>query len=256
MRVALLLTVLAGALMAQDMPFPVPPAPRKARVAQPAVQAAPHWVEASALTMAIARETGLPLVLCFPADADSDLASDELRQLSTTRALFIRLQRNEAEQAASIVPGCKVMSANPAASYRVSGPRDVALVCDCHGNEHFRVTGTPIAARTIAQMLDKLPQQLGRQQARLAKHLAKFHESESRRDRVVALLRAFKEDAWGLAECDQLAAGYHSLLEEGRQELRRAVGDRDAAALKQLLADFKGTELQDAIEAALKQQGG
>lgn len=253
MRIFLLLSVLACALAAQDMPFPVPPRPaKKARVAADGNAVHPHWVEASILTLAIAEQTERPLFLYFPADDSDDLYGDEMNQLSTSRALFIRYG-NTATPAASpgIVPYCKPLAANPRAAYGIPDGKDTALLCDWHGNEYFRFVGAAIRPAQLEKLLEKLPQAISSMRARLAKRLTNYESSETRRDRLVALLKAMRDEVWGLPEARAVVLAYQDLLREGAAELQGATQAGDFPTLEALRKDFKGTDLAPAIEAAI-----
>lgn len=253
MRLLLISTLFAAALMAQDMPFPVPPQPaKKARAAADGNTARPHWVEASVLALSIAEQTERPLLLYFPADDADDLYGDEFKQLSTTRALFIRYNKsNTVASSHGIVPHCKPLALNPRAAYGIDQETETALLCDWHGNEYFRIVAGGVRPSQLHKLLDRLPEAVRNMRARLAKSLVKYDTSETRRDRVVALLKAMREDAWGLPEANEVVRAYRVILRAGAIELDSAVKAADLPALESLRYDFKGTDLLPAIEAAI-----
>jgi hypothetical protein len=192
------------------------------------------------------------IVLYFGDRKDDDelLGKVDVNELVTGKTIIcVRVPKAQpAEPAkASPVPADRLAAKDLWAAYGVTAT-DTFVVADKFGN--------PYATTQETALKDKLTEVASHFRA-LRKQLRKHvdaaeaaREKSETRAAVEALLEGFKLGVTGYNEAEAAAAMYGELIQDGRSRVKAA--GADVSKLESLAAQFKGTDLESEIDAALK----
>jgi hypothetical protein len=218
------------------------------------VQIVPDWYEPSNIPPL---KRGLPLVIYFPGEIESELAwaDPAMATLRRYSAVFIKVPytADREQSVESVIPYSKIHGDNPSRDYKIPLGGEVVIVADSHGNEFFRLTDVP-QADGLEEMLDKVPQRAAELNKKLQANLDKANahlEKGERRDALKYLMKNIREDVVGFEAQEATFELYIKLIEDGYAELEKLVQAGDKEGLQALAREFAGTYLEKPIEEAL-----
>lgn len=244
------------------VPPMTPPPPTRHKVAPyDTPTTPPKWQAASEETLSAAAARQLPLVLYFPGNEPGghELMGEDFEALSLEHAVFIKLpldnQTSDDSKSPGLVPISRIRSATPCEAYSVDPDRPCVLVCDWHGNEHFRNTGL-FRAATLKDQITETPKRVDLLNARLQGRLdqAQAHLDAEAKDEPAAmkqLIRALREGLVGLPAAVAVAEKYTELLGDLRGRLQALSEAEDLAGLKALSRITKATDLETEVAEAI-----
>lgn len=221
----------------------------------------PAWQRPDAATLEAAAADELPIVLCFATEDSTDFEfyGDELTALSKGKAVFMKMQDSGDRESSpwvteSPVPTSKLQSDNPARDYDVDFGKGVVIVCDWHGNEHYR-TDRKVRADKLEAMLAEIKEKVEDVNEKLQKNLEKANDYVADNDRKSAvkyLLKNFKEGVVGVDAQEASIRLYHEILDNARSEMNKLIEKGDKDGLKDLAKELKKTDVEKEIDEALE----
>ncbi len=222
----------------------------------------PDWKSASSSTLESASEDGLPLVIWFMGESESeaDVADKEIAEVSKSDAVFIRVEysadREESPWAEeSVVPTSKLLSGNPSRDYDIRPGKSTVVIADSHGNEYFRMSSMPRANR-LKTYIEKVDDAVEKQNEKLQKYLEKARDEVDGGDRRKALrylLKNFDDGNGpvGLEAQEESIRLYHEIMDEIRTEVEALVEKGDVSALRSLEREVRNTDVEKEVEEAI-----
>lgn len=239
---------------------------RAARPAGPTVSAEemPSWSKPSTEALENAAREQRPIVVLFPAEADSPtaMASKEMAELSKTAALFIKMpytaDREKSPWAEeSVVPTSRLLSDNPARDFNIAVGKETVLVLDWFGNEHNRLSAS-IKAIELQKHVEKVAEKVEDINGKLDKTLAKAkeaHEKANRKDALKHIMKNFKDGIVGMPAQEETVRLYRTIMDEAREEMNKLVEKKDAEGLKGMQKELKKTDVAKEIDEAISKLG-
>jgi hypothetical protein len=209
-----------------------------------------------------------PILVFFPGEgaeyeSDAYFYGKELKVLADKTALFVRVPFTSERapvpyQERSPLPFNKLAADNPSRDYKVTS-YPTFVIADSNGNEYFRVSGKKPTAKDLETFFGKVPEAADKANEKLQKNLddaKKSWEKKDSRAALAALLKNFKDGAFGLAAAEGSTKLYRELLENARETLK-GISDKsktdNVKKLKMLQREWgKGTEIYYEIEELLK----
>jgi len=230
------------------------------RVAQQVVQ--PQWAQTTAAALERAAAEQLPIVIAFPGEGDNDsiLNGEEMRELSNTRAVFVRIPfTNERDlppwaETGCMLPVAKLLSDNPSREFNIPVGRSTVIVADWHGNEHFRQASN-IQIRALEGLLDRVAPAVDAMDRRLQRNFERAESSWDSADRAGALrnlTRVFREGMVGLDSVVKSTELYHKIMDAAEDEIAALKEAGDSAALRGLSRELRGTRVEKLVQDAIR----
>jgi hypothetical protein len=222
----------------------------------------PAWQTPSSQALENAARDGRAVVIWFQRENDTEqsFAGKDIADLSREQALFIRIPYNSDRTIPSwhedsVVPTNKLLSDNPSREYDVPVRAGVVIVTDAWGNEYrgMRLTSLP-NARTLEGLIHRIEREVESTDRRLQRTLdrAKSAYDEGQRSQALSqVMRNFRDEIVGLPAAEESARLYHRILDDARQDVEKAVEERDVDRLRAMQREFRRTDLENEIQEAI-----
>ncbi|MDC1141961.1 hypothetical protein OAU50_02620 [Planctomycetota bacterium] len=210
----------------------------------------PTIAEANAETLESVISDRKPLLVVIAKGSGTVFQNGDFTAIDKA-AVVVAIKYKKGENAESAIPVSPLLSEFPADAYDVNGKKPCLLVCDWHGNAHLRLEGE-VTPDAVLGAIKKLPKKIKDAEKKLAKNLDKANEYVVKEDiakAIKTLRKNFKTGLVGLKSAEGSAQLYRDLIAQGREKLEGSNGD--GTILEGLLKDYKGTELEDEINALL-----
>lgn len=235
---------------------PVVPVPDQAKE-QAAELPTPRWSSRSSETMASARVRRQPILVVFANSEDLPAPWMSQAQSLFTEGLAVAVfvatsDARESAVPSTVVPACKLLSADPASAYRLSRAALGLIVCDWHGNECVRYVGRMPDVAGLKRKLVAVPDLATRAAARAASRWAEAEKCRSNNDgrtELTHLLKTFRDDRTGFLAVEAAVERYAEVMAQARRELAQAATVEE---LQRLLDLYKGSDVDGEIRQAIR----
>jgi hypothetical protein len=241
------------------------------------------WNPAESWAFQNAFDKSLPIVLFFVEKDDEDarklVSGQSVAAYSTDKAMFIIVPKLVEEKAAeakdgptvtgggraaqptakvevvvgnSPVPFNKLEQADLWKAYGVS-KGNTMIVADWFGNSQTTYSSVPKEG-VLTRSIDTVPETVKQTETKVNSELKKLDaqlEKGSDSSALKSALKIFKMDVWGFAGVTNSIEKYSQIVSRGRERMNKIEASADVVALRKLKSEYRGSELDNEIDAAV-----